>query len=172
MHRYNCYGDSNDSYVSLISRIILFTITKSFVRNPLKLWVSIISYVYISRYFNFGTLRISFSQRIIPKVREILHQKYASAVSHSSHGSRFSPTIAAIIARNHRQVIVLPFCRMQSLARDKLANAIRPLPLPLHWPDIARCPEELPPNPLLPASIIGLQFLLDQIPHFSISPNL
>lgn len=60
---------------------------------------------------------------------------------------------------------------MQSLARDKLANAIRPLPLPVHWPDIARCPEELPPNPLLPASIIGLQFLLDQI-HFSISPNL
>lgn len=103
-------------------------------------------YIYISRYFNFGTLRISFSQCIIPKVREILHQKYASAVSHSSHGSRFSPTIAAIIARNHRQVIVLPFCRMQSLARDKLANAIRPLPLPVHWPDIARCPEELSPK--------------------------
>lgn len=64
--------------------------------------------------------------------RERLHQKYASAVS---HGSRFSPAIAAIIARNHRQVIVLPFCRIQSLARDKLAQTqLDPFPSPSTGP--------------------------------------
>lgn len=130
-------------------------------------------YIYISGYFNFGTLGISFSQRIIPKVREILHQKYASAVSHSSHGSRFSPTIAAIIARNHRQVIVLPFCRIQSLARDKLANAIRPLPLPVHWPDIARCPEEITSKPFIASLYYRFTISSRSDPtFFPISPNL